>query len=176
MSHIVVLGGGIGGVSVRLRAEGTRCPEEDRVTLVSNKPFFQFGQAIRSLGCGEDGAGRTILSLTLRQSCRGHGVGFSAAGTSARPYRTRNRIELGDGPSSIQLRLSGRSLPGLNSPSTKIGAFSPSSNTKSICDVRSCGSGHNQKLGGIVQKIPARSSSAPTGRFLLFGPAYEFSP
>ena len=41
MAHIVVLGGGIGGVSCVYELKKS-VRREDRVTLVSNKPFFQF--------------------------------------------------------------------------------------------------------------------------------------
>ena len=41
MAHIVVLGGGIGGVSSAYELKQA-IRREDRVTLVSNKPFFQF--------------------------------------------------------------------------------------------------------------------------------------
>ena len=41
MAHIIVLGGGIGGVSCAYELKKS-LRREDRVTLVSNKPFFQF--------------------------------------------------------------------------------------------------------------------------------------
>ena len=41
MAHIVVLGGGIGGVSCAYELRHA-IRKEDRITLVSNKPFFQF--------------------------------------------------------------------------------------------------------------------------------------
>ena len=41
MAHIVVLGGGIGGVSSAYDLKRA-IRKDDRITLVSNKPFFQF--------------------------------------------------------------------------------------------------------------------------------------
>ena len=93
MSHIVVLGGGIGGVSCAYELKNA-VRKEDRVTLVSNKPFFQFTPSnpwVAVKWRAKDDIIVDLASVLSRQ-----GVGFSAAGAQ-RVRPAENRVELGDG-------------------------------------------------------------------------------
>ena len=88
MSHIVVLGGGIGGVSCvyELRKSVRR---EDRVTLISNKSFFQFTPSNPWVAVKWRSKDDIIVELAPVLSR--HGIGFSAAGdrSSSAAFRAR---------------------------------------------------------------------------------------
>ena len=100
MSHIVVLGGGIGGVSCAYELKKT-VRKQDRITLVSNKPFFQFTPS--NPWVAVKWRAKDDITIGLGQVLSRHGVGFSSAGAK-RVYPDENRVELGDG-SSIAKRL-----------------------------------------------------------------------
>jgi sulfide:quinone oxidoreductase len=95
MSHIVVLGGGIGGVSCVYELKKA-VRKEDRVTLVSNKPFFQFTPS--NPWVAVKWRTKDDITIGLGPVLAKHGIGFSAAGAT-RIYPGENRVELGDGSS-----------------------------------------------------------------------------
>src|SRR5579863_2079042 len=95
MAHIIVLGGGIGGVSVAYELKQA-VRKEDRVTLVSNKPFFQFTPS--NPWVAVKWRSKDDITIDLSSVLPKHGVGFSAAGAK-RVHAAENRIELGDGSS-----------------------------------------------------------------------------
>ena len=93
MAHIVVLGGGIGGVSSAYDLKQA-IRKEDRVTLVSNKPFFQFTPS--NPWVAVKWRTKNDVTIDLASVLPKHGVAFSAAG-AARVHADSNRVELGDG-------------------------------------------------------------------------------
>ena len=93
MAHIVVLGGGIGGVSSAYELKQA-IRREDRVTLVSNKPFFQFTPS--NPWVAVKWRTKNDITIDLASVLPKHGVAFSAAG-AARVHADSNRVELGDG-------------------------------------------------------------------------------
>ena len=104
MAHIIVLGGGIGGVSVAYELKQA-VRKEDRVTLVSNKPFFQFTPS--NPWVAVKWRSKDDITIDIASVLPKHGVGFSAAGAKrvhadGKPHRARRRFEL------YGLRLSGR--------------------------------------------------------------------
>ena len=103
MAHIVVLGGGIGGVSCAYELKKT-VRREDRVTLVSNKTFFQFTPS--NPWVAVNWRSKDDVTIDLASVLPKHGVGFSAAGVKrvhpGREPRRAGRRDVAD------LRLSGR--------------------------------------------------------------------
>ena len=95
MAHIVVLGGGIGGVSSAYEIREV-VGKEDRVTLVSNKPFFQFTPS--NPWVAVKWRSKNDITIDLASVLPRHRVAFSAAGAK-RVYPEENRVELGDGSS-----------------------------------------------------------------------------
>src|SRR5579863_3685946 len=88
MAHIVVLGGGIGGVSCAYELKKA-VRRDDRVTLVSNKPFFQFTPSnpwVAVKWRSKDDVIVDLASVLPR-----HGVSFSAAGAK-RVVPNENRV------------------------------------------------------------------------------------
>ena len=79
MAHIVVLGGGIGGVSSAYELKQA-IRREDRVTLVSNKPFFQFTPS--NPWVAVKWRTKNDITIDLASVLPKHGVAFSAAGAA----------------------------------------------------------------------------------------------
>ena len=97
MAHIVVLGGGIGGVSCAYELKQA-VRKEDRVTLVSNKPYFQFTPS--NPWVAVKWRRRDDITVDLATVLPRHGIAFNAAGAK-RVHPAENRVELGDGASLI---------------------------------------------------------------------------
>ena len=94
MARIVVLGGGIAGVSCAYELMHA-VRKEDRVTLVSNKPFFQFTPS--NPWVAVKWRSKDDVTIDLAGVLPRHGIAFSAAG-AARLHPAENRLELEDGP------------------------------------------------------------------------------
>src|SRR5512135_1243974 len=95
MAHIVVLGGGIGGVSCAYELKQA-VRKEDRITLVSNKPFFQFTPS--NPWVAVRWRSKEDITIDLTSVLPRQGIEFSAAG-AVRVQPAENRVELGDGTS-----------------------------------------------------------------------------
>ena len=129
MVHIVVLGGGIGGVSCAYELKQA-ARSEDRVTLVSDKPFFQFTPSNPLVAV--KWRTKSDIIIDLATVLPKHGVAFSAAG-AARVHPAENRVELGDGSSLAYDYLVVATGPEL--AFDEIEGLGPDGNTQSICDV-----------------------------------------
>lgn len=165
MAHIVVLGGGIGGISCVYELKQAIRPD-DRITLVSDKPFFQFTPSNPWVAV----KWRTKASTTIELAplMARHGIGFSAAG-AARVHPEENRVELGDGSSLAYDYLVIATGPEL--AFDEIEGFGPAHHTKSVCDVDHAVEANDpweafcKKPGPIVVGAAQGAS--------CFGPAYE---
>ncbi|HQF31898.1 MAG TPA: hypothetical protein PLJ34_10685, partial [Hyphomicrobiales bacterium] len=93
MAHIVVLGGGIGGLSVVYELKEF-LRNEDRITLVSNKPFFQFTPS--NPWVAVSWRKKKDITVELAPLMKKHGVGFSDVGVK-QLMPEENKIELFDG-------------------------------------------------------------------------------
>ncbi|HUZ31584.1 MAG TPA: FAD-dependent oxidoreductase [Xanthobacteraceae bacterium] len=167
MSHIVVLGGGIGGVSCAYELKRT-LRREDKVTLVSNKPFFQFTPSNPWVAVKWRSKNDVIVDLA--SVLPRHGVAFSAGGAS-RVYPDENRIELGDGSSIAYDYLVIATGPEL--AFDEIEGFGPEHNTNSICDVD-----HATAANGRWEQFCKNPGPIVVGGVQgasCFGPAYEFA-
>jgi glycine/D-amino acid oxidase-like deaminating enzyme len=96
MAHIVVLGGGVGGVSCAYELK-QKARKEDRITLVSNKPFFQFTPS--NPWVAVKWRSKNDITIDLASVLPKHGIAFSAAGGGKGPQFETDAIrseELGD--------------------------------------------------------------------------------
>jgi sulfide:quinone oxidoreductase len=167
MSHIVVLGGGIGGVSCAYELKNT-VRKEDRVTLVSNKPFFQFTPSNPWVAVKWRAKDDIIVDLASVLSR--HGVGFSAAGAQ-RVHPAENRVELGDGSSVNYDYLVVATGPEL--AFDEIEGFGPERNSHSICDVDHAMAAN--KRWEDFCKDPGPIVVGGVQGASCFGPTYEFA-
>jgi sulfide:quinone oxidoreductase len=167
MAHIVVLGGGIGGVSCAYEVrEAVR--KEDRVTLVSNKSFFQFTPS--NPWVAVSWRKKDDITIDLATVLPKHRIEFSAAG-AARVHGDENRVELGDGSSLTYDYLVVATGPEL--AFDEIEGFGPEANTQSICDVD-----HATHANGAWEKFCKDPGPIVVGAVQgasCFGPAYEFA-
>ena len=167
MAHIVVLGGGIGGVSCAYELkEAVR--KEDRITLVSNKPFFQFTPS--NPWVAVKWRSKADITVDLNTVMPSHGIDFSAAG-AAKLHPDENRVELGDGSSLTYDYLVIATGPEL--AFDEIEGFGPEHNTASVCDVDHATTASNRweefcKAPGPIVGGAVQGASC-------YGPAYEFA-
>ena len=145
MAQIVVLGGGIGGVSSAYDLKQA-IRKEDRVTLVSNKPFFQFTPS--NPWVAVKWRTKNDVTIDLASVLPKHGVAFSAAG-AARVHADSNRVELGDGTFLDYDYLVIATGPEL--AFDEIEGLGPEKNSYSVCDVDHA-TRRQYPMGGILQK------------------------
>ena len=167
MAHIVVLGGGIGGVSCAYELKKT-VRKQDRVTLVSNQPLFQFTPS--NPWVAVKWRAKDDITIGLAPVLSRHGVGFSAAGAK-RVYPLENRVELGDGSSIAYDYLVVATGPEL--AFDEVEGLGPERNTNSICDVDHATTANRHweefcKNPGPIVVGAVQGASC-------FGPAYEFA-
>jgi sulfide:quinone oxidoreductase len=167
LAHIVVLGGGIGGVSAAYELKHA-IRSEDRVTLVSNKPFFQFTPS--NPWVAVKWRTKSDITVDLAAVLPRHGVAFNAAG-AARVHAAENRVELGDGTSLSYDYLVVATGPEL--AFDEIEGLGPEKNTQSICDVD-----HATKANEAWEtfcKDPGPIVVGAVQGASCYGPAYEFA-
>lgn len=167
MSHIVILGGGIGGVSAAYEIKKA-IRGEDRVTLVSNKPFFQFTPS--NPWVAVKWRAKKDIVVDLATVLPRHGIAFSAAG-AAKVHPAENRVELGDGSSLDYDYLVIATGPEL--AFDEIEGFGPERNTNSVCDVDHATLA-NQRWEEFCKNPGPIVVGAVQGAS-CFGPAYEFA-
>jgi sulfide:quinone oxidoreductase len=167
MAHIVVLGGGIGGISCAYELKNT-VRREDRITVVSNKPFFQFTPS--NPWVAVKWRQKDDIIVDLASVLPKHGVQFNGTGAK-RVHALENRVELGDGTSIDYDYLVVATGPEL--AFDEIEGFGPEHNTNSICDVDHAASANIRweefcKNPGAIVVGGVQGASC-------FGPAYEFA-
>ena len=161
MAHIVVLGGGIGGVSCAYELKDA-VRKEDRITLVSNKPFFQFTPSNPWVG-GRTGARSSDIIVDLAPVMPKHGIEFIAAGAE-RVHPAENRVELGDGTSLDYDYLVIATGPEL--AFDEIEGLRARAQHESVCDVDHADTGQ-RRLGGILQGPRPDRGRRRAGRVVL---------
>lgn len=167
MAHIVVLGGGIGGVSCAYELKQA-VRKEDRITLVSNKPLFQFTPS--NPWVAVKWRSKDDITIDLASILPKYGIAFSAAGAS-RVHPAENRVELGDGSSIAYDYLVVATGPEL--AFDEIEGFGPDRNTNSVCDVD-----HAMRANGRWEEFCKNPGPIVVGAVQgasCYGPAYEFA-
>ncbi len=167
MAHIVVLGGGIGGLSCAYELKQT-IRKEDHVTVVSNRPTFQFTPS--NPWVAVKWRGRDDVTIDLAPVLARHRIGFSAAG-AARVHPAENRIELGDGTSLTYDYLVIATGPEL--AFDEIEGLGPDHNTASICELDHANRA-NARWEAFCRDPGPIVVGAVQGAS-CFGPAYEFA-
>lgn len=167
MANIVVLGGGIGGISCAYELKHA-VRKEDQITLISNKPFFQFTPS--NPWVAVKWRSKSDITIDLATTLSRHGIAFNASG-AARIHPTENKIDLGDGSSVIYDYLVIATGPDL--AFDEIEGFGPARNTNSVCDVDDASVTNSRweefcKNPGPIVVGAAQGASC-------FGPAYEFA-
>jgi sulfide:quinone oxidoreductase len=167
MAQIVVLGGGVGGVSCAYELKRA-VRKEDRVTLVSDKPFFQFTPS--NPWVAVKWRTKKDITVDLATVLPRHGIEFSAAGAT-RVHPEENRVELGDGSSLAYDYLVIATGPEL--AFDEIEGLGPERNTHSICDVDHAT--HANETWEAFCADPGPVVIGAVQGASCYGPAYEFA-
>jgi sulfide:quinone oxidoreductase len=142
--------------------------KEDRITLVSNKPFFQFTPS--NPWVAVKWRTKEDITIDLASVLPRHGIDFSAAG-AARVHPEENRVELGDGSSLDYDYLVIATGPEL--AFDEIEGLGPDHNTHSICDVDHAS--HANETWQAFCDDPGSIVIGAVQGASCYGPAYEFA-
>ena len=94
MAHIVVLGAGIGGISTAYELKATIRKNQDHITVISDKSYFQFTPSNPWVGVGW--RKRSDITIDLEPLFKKHDIAFLPQGAK-RVQPEQNCIELMDG-------------------------------------------------------------------------------
>lgn len=167
MSHIVVLGGGIGGVSAAYELRSI-LDRNHKVTVVSKSPFFQFTPS--NPWVAVKWRSKEQITIDLAEVLPRHKVEFVHA-AAEKVVPEENRVELSTGSSIDYDYLVIATGPEL--AFDEIEGFGPEANTNSVCDVD-----HATKGSDAWEKFCADPGPIVVGAVQgasCFGPAYEFA-
>ncbi len=167
MAHIVILGAGVGGMTMAYEMrESARA--EDKVTVVSNFSYFQFTPS--NPWVAVNWRTRDDITLEVGPRLRKKNIDFIPVG-AARVHPEKNQIELTDGRTvdydylvvATGPKLAFDEVPGLG----------PAAHTQSICHVD-----HAVSAGKAWDDFVGKPGPIVVGAVQgasCFGPAYEFA-
>lgn len=167
MAHIVVLGAGIGGISMTYELKDA-LGREHEVTLVTSNPYFQFTPSNPWVGVGWRSKENIIVELAPLMAKRG--ITFVQQ-SAQRLHPVENRIELDDGRSINYDYLVIATGPDL--AFDEIPGLGPDGHTQSVCTVDHATKAHIaweafcREPGPIVVGAVQGAS--------CYGPAYEYA-
>ncbi|MCB1505813.1 MAG: NAD(P)/FAD-dependent oxidoreductase [Hyphomicrobiaceae bacterium] len=167
MANIVILGGGVGGMSAAYEARDM-FGRNHTVTLVSNQPYFQFTPSNPWVGVGWRVKDDIIIDLPPLMAK--HGIKFTAVGAKQiKPEE--NLVELNDGTSVAYDYLIIATGPEL--AFDEIAGLGPENYTQSVCTVDHATTAHQRwqefcKDPGPIIVGAVQGASC-------YGPAYEYA-
>lgn len=167
MARVVILGGGIGGISAAYEMKRLRRPD-DRVTILSNTDYFQFTPSNPWVAAGwrkPESVKIPLDPVLARQDIEFIGKG------AKRVHPATNEIELGDGQRlaydylviATGPRLAFDDIPGLG----------PANHTHSVCTVDHAGQSARAWERFTTEPGPVVVGAVQGAS--CFGPAYEFA-
>jgi sulfide:quinone oxidoreductase len=167
MAHIVILGAGIGGMNAayEMREEARA---EDRVTVISNLPYFQFTPS--NPWVAVNWRKHDDITIPAAPYLNKKNIDFIAVG-AARVHPERNQVELTDGQVvdydylviATGPKLAFDEVPGLG----------PTEHTQSICQVE-----HATAAAKVWENFVKQPGPIVVGAVQgasCYGPAYEFA-
>jgi sulfide:quinone oxidoreductase len=167
MAHIVILGAGIGGMNAayEMREEARA---EDRVTVISNLPYFQFTPS--NPWVAVNWRKHDDITIPAAPYLNKKNIDFIAVG-AARVHPERNQIELTDGQVvdydylviATGPKLAFDEVPGLG----------PTEHTQSICQVEHATAAAKVWDGFVKEPGPIVVGAVQGAS--CYGPAYEFA-
>ncbi|MCC2097448.1 MAG: FAD-dependent oxidoreductase, partial [Hyphomicrobiales bacterium] len=167
MAHVVVLGAGIGGISITFELRESLA-KEHKVTLVSNNPYFQFTPSNPWVAVGW--RERKQITIDLPPLMKKFGVEFVSQ-AAAKLDPEKNSIALADGTSIDYDYLVIATGPEL--AFDEIPGLGPQGFTQSVCTVDHAGHAHD--AWEVFCKDPGPIVVGAVQGASCFGPAYEFA-
>ena len=167
MAHIVILGAGIGGMNMAYEMR-EQARAEDRVTVISNLPYFQFTPS--NPWVAVNWRKQEDITIPVAPYLNNKNIDFIAVG-AARVHPERNQLELTDGQIvdydylviATGPKLAFDEVPGLG----------PEGHTQSVCQVEHATAAARQ-WDKFVQEPGPIVVGAVQGAS-CYGPAYEFA-
>ncbi|MCA1926724.1 MAG: NAD(P)/FAD-dependent oxidoreductase [Thiobacillus sp.] len=167
MAHILILGAGVGGMTMayEMRESARR---EDRVTVISNQPYFQFTPS--NPWVGVNWRKRDDITIDAAKYLNKKGIEFIPVGV-ARVHPEQNQVELLDGRAidydylviATGPKLAFDEVPGLG----------PEGHTQSVCTVEHAE--HSGKAWADFVENPGPVIVGAVQGASCYGPAYEFA-
>ena len=167
MAHIVVLGAGIGGISMTYELREA-LGEDHRITLVNNTPYFQFTPSNPWVGVGW--RGKQDITVELSPLMAKFGVEFVQQ-AAKRLHPAENRLELADGQSLDYDYLVVATGPEL--AFDEIAGLGPDAHTQSVCTVDHASKAH--LAWEAFCKDPGPIVVGAVQGASCYGPAYEYA-
>jgi sulfide:quinone oxidoreductase len=167
MAHIVILGGGIGGMTAAYDIKEQVGPN-DKVTVVSEHPYFQFTPSNPWLAV--NWRTREDITFEMGPYLERKGISFIAK-AAKKLHPEENRIELIDGSSVAYDFLIISTGPKL--AFEEVEGSGPEHHTQSICTVN-----HAEKASKQWDKFVKDPGNIVVGAYQgasCYGPAYEFA-
>jgi sulfide:quinone oxidoreductase len=167
VAHIVILGAGVGGMTMAYEMR-EQARAEDKVTVISNLPYFQFTPS--NPWVAVNWRKRDDITIPAAPYLNKKNIDFIAVG-AARVHPERNQVELTDGRNvdydfliiATGPKLAFDEVPGLG----------PNGHTQSICQVE-----HAVEAGRAWDdfvKNPGHIVVGAVQGASCYGPAYEFA-
>ncbi len=167
MSHIVILGGGIGGIPMAFEMHSL-LKQGDSITVVSNSPIFQFVPS--NPWVAVNWRTRENICIDLPPIMQAKGINFNATGAT-RVHPDKNQIELGDGSTLDYDYLVIATGPKL--AFDEVEGLGPEANTHSVCHVD-----HAVAAGKAYEELVNNPGPVVIGAAAgasCFGPALEMT-
>ncbi|MBN2905783.1 MAG: NAD(P)/FAD-dependent oxidoreductase [Rhodobacteraceae bacterium] len=167
MAHVVVLGAGLGGTLQAYELRETLA-KGDTITVISNKPYFQFTPSNPWAGVGWRRKSEIIVELAPVMKRRG--IEFICDGAK-RLHPDQNKIELASGREVTYDYLVIATGPDL--AFDEIEGFGPERFTNSVCQIE-----HAEMSGDKWEEFCANPGPIVIGAVQgasCFGPAYEYA-
>ena len=167
MAHIVILGAGIGGMSMAYEMRN-EARAEDKVTVVSNHAFFQFTPS--NPWVAVNWRSRGDITLDVAPLLERKGINFVAKGCT-RVHPEKNQLELDDGSTLDYDFLVIATGPKL--AFDEVEGLGPNGHTSSVCHVD-----HAVEAGkdwDAFVKDPGPIVVGAVQGASCYGPAYEFA-
>jgi sulfide:quinone oxidoreductase len=167
MTHIVILGAGLGGMPLAYEMK-EKLRRGERITVVSNGPNFQFVPS--NPWVAVNWRKRDKVEFGVEEHLARRGIAFSAA-SAKRVHPERNQVELGDGRVLDYDVLAIATGPRL--AFEEIEGLGPQAHTHSVCHID-----HAVEAGKAWTEFVARPGPIVVGAVQgasCFGPAYEFA-
>jgi sulfide:quinone oxidoreductase len=168
MAHIVILGAGIGGMTMAYEMR-EQARAEDKVTVISNLPYFQFTPS--NPWVAVNWRKRDDIEVPIAPLLARKGIDFVAGGAK-RLHAERNELELNDGRTLAYDYLVIATGPDLAFDEVP-GLGPDGGHTHSICQT-----GHAAATSAAWERFCANPGPVVIGAVQgasCFGPAYEFA-
>lgn len=167
MAHVIVLGGGIGGIVAAYEMKKL-ARRDDRITLISDNAYFQFTPSNPWIAVGW--RKRDDITVPLADVLARQKIDFTSSG-ARKVHPQENRIELKDGRSVGYDYLIIATGPRLAFDEVK--GLGPEGHTHSVCTVD-----HAERAADAWDRFVAEPGPIVVGAVQgasCFGPAYEFA-